>query len=136
MKKTFITLGALAIMLAFSPQELNAKTPSALINASYITQETTGESLEYTVSSDPEYKLYTAFRSIIYSILINDFEIASEDITNEVTFAQLGMDSLDWIEFNVKVGETLGFSPCTLNELYNGRVIAYVSINYRLWMKQ
>ena len=94
MKKKFITLGALAIMLAFSSVEVKANDSSSSTTPETITQE-------YSVNRVLN-KLDFQEKMLL---LLSDFSGVDkaylDENCNVCSFASIGLDSLDWIEFGM-----------------------------------
>lgn len=108
MKKHFITLGALALMISFSTPELQANNNGSILP---ITQSVSqASSIEQTVLQILKDKTGT-------------------DITAGFmgcTFKEIGFDSLDFVDFNEVVERETNISTTCVKDYYNKTIRDYI----------
>lgn len=131
MKKKFITLGALAIMLAFSSVEVKANDLSSTTTPETITQ---GKGTREYLS---KFDFKQRFITIISDVTEFD-RCLLEEKCREYTFYQIGIDSLDWLvltdaledEFDIMFNDYYNYEF----EMWYGRIIDdYISY---VWEKK
>lgn len=127
MKKHFITLGALALMLTISTSELQANTPSSQIDPVVVSQ---GYNPYHTIS-------YYEFEYQILSIISDVLNIDINDINKSYTFYEIGADSIDYIDISNKIDNELyiDINPYNYVEFYHNTIEKFINILWRKYLE-